>query len=103
MGFTCYQVKYGLSFNHTKSQWVDLGINTEACMTRPETCGVAGGAISVWINVIDCAPLDGIVSSYQGVGTTGIRIYCHYQNIRYETHILPIFPHKLEKCYKSSS
>ena len=23
-------------------------------MTPPETCGVAGGAFSVWMNIIDC-------------------------------------------------
>ena len=32
-------------------QWVDLGIRTEACVTRPDTCGAAGGAISKWLRV----------------------------------------------------
>ena len=40
------------TFNGTKKQWVDLGTHTEACMTPPETCGAAGGAISLWVNVL---------------------------------------------------
>ena len=50
-----YQVNCALSLNRSRSQWVDLGIHTEACMTRPQTCGAAGGAISVWINIADCS------------------------------------------------
>ena len=49
----CYQVNNALTLDQTRKQWVDLGIHTEACMTRPETCGAEGGAISVWVNVID--------------------------------------------------
>ena len=42
------QVNSALALDHTQRQWVDLGIHTEACMTRPDTCGSAGGAISLW-------------------------------------------------------
>ena len=31
--------------------WIDLGIQAGACMTQPENCGSAGGAVSLWINV----------------------------------------------------
>ena len=44
-------------------QWIDLGIDTDVCMTDPRTCGAAGGAISLWVKVIDCATSSGIVSS----------------------------------------
>ena len=47
-------MNFALTLDHTKKQWVDLGIHTEACMTRPETCGAAGGAISVWVKIRDC-------------------------------------------------
>ena len=41
--------------DHTKKQWVDLGIHTEACMTRPETCGAVAGAISLLVKLTgDC-------------------------------------------------
>ena len=48
------KVNGALNLDHTKSQWVDLGLHTDVCMTRPETCGAAGGAISLWVNVTYC-------------------------------------------------
>ena len=64
-----YQMNNAWTVDRTKNQWVDLGIHTEACMTRPETCGAAGGAISVWINLISCSH-GGIISSYSdGTGS----------------------------------
>ena len=85
--FIFYQVNNAWTLNHTNSQWVDLGIHTEACMTRPETCGAAGGAISLWLNVIDCSPGDGIISSYDYL-RTGLIVFCYSENIRYDTHVL---------------
>ena len=64
-------------------------------MTRPETCSAAGGAISVWVNVINCPGRGGIISSYGP--STGSVIYCYYHVTGYDTHVLPLFPHKLEK------
>ena len=65
-----------LTLDNTKNQWVDLGIHTEACMTQPETCGAAGGAISLWVNVMDCpTPVGGIISSNKQSKSTGLRIY----------------------------
>ena len=63
-------------------------------MTQPDTCGAAGGAISMWLNVIDCNNNAGIVSSTQlrGIGSL---IFCLNNNIQYDTHVLPIFTHKL--------
>ena len=87
MTWTCYQVNSGLTFNSTKSQWVDLWINTDVCMTRPETCGAAGGAISLWLQLIDCTGIDGIISSLTD-GFTGSLIYCSSSTIRYDTHVL---------------
>ena len=60
------------------------------------TCGSAGGAISMWINVIECR-IGRIVSSLQSSGTTGSEIYCANGYIGYETHIFTNIPHKLEK------
>ena len=69
-----------------KSQWVDLGIHTDVCMTLPDTFGIAGGAISLWVKVTDCPLCGGIVSSDQ-LGTTGLKIYCISSNIRYDIHV----------------
>ena len=46
-----FQVKSAISLDRTRKQWVDLGVLKEACITRPETCGAAGGAITLWIRV----------------------------------------------------
>ena len=51
-------------------------------MTWPETCGAAGGAISLWVNVIECPGLTGIVSSY--AGKTSSLVVCAYDQIRYD-------------------
>ena len=80
-----FEVNSAVSLDRTKSQWIDLGIHTEACMTRPETCGAAGGAISLWVNVTDCPDLAGIVSSL-GPGTGSV-IFGYEEDIRYKTHI----------------
>ena len=48
-------------------------------MTRPETCDAAGGAISLWVNIIDCPGYVGIISSYGpavSISITGTLIQC---------------------------
>ena len=69
-----------LTLNHTRSQWVDLGIHTDVCMTRM-TCGAAGGAISLWVKVIECSGRCGIISS------SGTSIRLTSQNFMYVTPI----------------
>ena len=71
-----YQVNCAWFVNHTRSQSIDLGIHTEACMTRPETCGAAGGAISVWVNVIECVSDRGGIVSSRSSSSSGSIIYC---------------------------
>ena len=92
---TCFQVNSALTLDHTKSQWVDLGFHTEACMTRPETCGAAGAAMSLWVNIIDCPPISSII--YSDGSSTGSRIDCRSSEIRYGCHLLPIFSHNSNK------
>ena len=62
---TLIQMNLAWTLNGKKNQWVDLGIYTEACMTRPDTCGAAGGAITLWVNILD-----------QGSGYNGIMSSC---------------------------
>ena len=45
-----------------RKQWLDLGIQTEACLTQLDTCGSTGGALSMWIKLGS--------SSYTGIITT---------------------------------
>ena len=65
-----------------QSQWVDLGIHTEACITQPETC-TAGGTISMWVNIEeDATSVFGIVSSWSDhTKRTGIVIVGDGDNI----------------------
>ena len=97
MSFICYQVNSAWSFNHTNNQWVDLGIHTEACMAQSDTCGEAGGAISLWVNVIDCPSHGGGIVSSRQYRTTGSVIYCTSSNIVYETDVSPNISHNFLK------
>ena len=72
-----------LSLNHTRSQWVNLGIHTEACMTRPHTCGTAGGPVSLWMRVTYCPDFGGIVSSLSMDVKTGFSTRCTSSGIGY--------------------
>ena len=56
-----------------------FGIHTEPCMTKPETCGASGGAVSLWMKVVDCPGSGGIVSS-ERMGSAGFRLFCFYEN-----------------------
>ena len=44
-------------------QWIDLGTHTEACMTRLDTCGVAGGAVSLWLKESRCTDMNGMITA----------------------------------------
>ena len=44
-------------------------------MTNPETCGAAGGAISMWVKVFDCESYGSIISTLRYL-TCGASIYC---------------------------
>ena len=56
-------------------QWIDLGTHTEACMTRPDTSGVAGGAVSLWLKESRCTDVNGMITA-RTVNGTGFNIYC---------------------------
>ena len=71
-----------LTLDRTKGQWVDLGIHAHVSMTRPETCGTAGGAISLWMKVIDCPTFAGVVSS-EAWGSARSMLSCTRASVRY--------------------
>ena len=47
-------------------------------MTRPETCGVAGGAFSVWMNIIDCQNgiIEGLITTIPKHRFSGFHVQC---------------------------
>ena len=72
--------------NKSKSQWIDLGFHPEVCLTQRYGCGVAGGAVSLWLRLIE---VGGILTtrSDQSGGfrfATGLNIFwSHPDRIRY--------------------
>ena len=74
------QINDAISLNHTRSQWVDLGILTEACITRPETCGALGGAVAFWMRIdynVEEGEYRGIISSADSDEDQKFIIYCY--------------------------
>ena len=57
------QINLAVAIDYTADQWIDLGTHTYGCMIQPETCGAAGGAISVWLKVIACPRTARILTS----------------------------------------
>ena len=87
--FTARSDLYGPQY-----QWVDLGTQPGVCMIRPLTCSAAGGAISVWVNVMFCGIIahGGIISSYS-LAAEGLVIYCdtnrYPSSLAYDFCLLP--------------
>ena len=44
-------------------------------MTQPDTCGTAGGAVSLWLRENGCTDVSGMFTSRTSTGT-GFNIYC---------------------------
>ena len=51
-------------------------------MTQPETCGAAGGAISMWMKVHECPNNAGIMTTRENADSTGFSIYCKNDKIQ---------------------
>ena len=57
-------------------QWFDLGIHTDACMTTM-TCGAAGGAVSLWVNLYEsCGQSNGVITTWEGGFVSGFSVEC---------------------------
>ena len=54
-------------------------------MTDPRTCGAAGGAISLWVKIIECTHICGIMTSSRTGGWPGTSIRLSSQNFMYVT------------------
>ena len=54
-------------------------------MTRPETCGAAGGAISLWLKLFDTSSPGGLISSWasESSGSTGSMMNLLSDNLQY--------------------
>ena len=72
---TNFQVNSAISTNFSGRHWVNLGVHMEVCMTHPESCGAAGGAISLWFRVVACGHTTSIVATVSN-STAGYHILC---------------------------
>ena len=59
------------------SDWVDLGNLSTACITRPETCGPEGAAVSLWFKLTYCNTESCLITSRRSL-STGFGICCSY-------------------------
>ena len=58
------QVNKAVRTNLTEKQWVNMGtISPLACFVIPKMCGSAGGALSVWMKILECQKETGIITS----------------------------------------
>ena len=82
---TIFQIYSAVNLDRNHQQWINLGNHPEVCLTNPETCGPAGGALSMWLSV-DCTEEfeSGIIAS-QGdyTMTRGFYIICFEGRILY--------------------
>ena len=76
--FQYFQVNKALALDSREKQWVDLGVQTQACLVIPGACGPEGAAVAFWMYLRNCAYDGGIMSSTFAWPTkkTGFRIYC---------------------------
>ena len=58
-----YQINSAVSLDRSQQQWIDLGYHTEVCLSQPEFCGAAGGAVSMWLKIIDYYEIGGILET----------------------------------------
>ena len=70
------QVNNAVGTDVTHEQWIDLGVHTEACLTRPDTSGTAGCAISMWVRVTSCTGANYIITSRSFRNSSGFTFSC---------------------------
>ena len=68
--------------DRTRSQWLDLGNQSRACITIPEPCGAHGGTVSAWVKRDGNHAEGGVISSMTQVQTS-FTIVLHNNNLRY--------------------
>ena len=76
--------------DRTMSQWLDLGNQSQACITIPESCGTQGGTVSAWVKRDGNLAEGRVISSMTQVQTS-FTIVSHNNNLRYavDHNVLP--------------
>ena len=73
-----FQFSSAVGTDRFHNQWIDLGYHSDVCLTHRYGCGEAGGALSMWLRLIDCPARGGIITTRAGrnVNPTGFNIFC---------------------------
>ena len=79
--FLSIQKGKGLSFRTTQNRWIDLGIQTNACMNVPDTC-TDGGGVALWYKGTQYGGDRGIFSSRTNYAVTSSMFLGHLTIIR---------------------
>ena len=81
--FSSFKINKAVVPDSKLNQWVDLGDLSEACITRPDTCGPEGTAVAVWVKIHSCPNGHGFLSSlHSNNQKTGFNFWCFGGNIR---------------------
>ena len=57
-----FKVNKAVKTKRSEKQWMELGnISTLACFVIPNSCGSAGGALSVWMKIEECSDEQGVI------------------------------------------
>ena len=76
-----FQINTVVKTNRDLQQWLNLGDQSQACITIPESCGNQGGTVSAWVKRGDCISQGGIISSLIQPQTS-FSIYCDDSELR---------------------
>ena len=72
-----FQVGKAVRTDRAYYQYVSLGnLSEHACLVAPDACGAAGGAISIWLRIIDCPTYSGIITSTPHGYAAGFLLFC---------------------------
>ena len=64
-------------------QWLDLGDQSKACITIPESCGAQGETVSSWVKLAESNTDGAMISSMKQDGTS-FSFFYHYGETLYD-------------------
>ena len=72
-----FQLNKAVRTDLSKKQWLNMvNISALACFVIPQSCGSAGGALSVWMKIEECPDETGVVSSLISEFSEGFLMAC---------------------------
>ena len=69
--------------DRTMQQYLELGNQSQVCITIPDSCGTQGGTVSVWVKPLDCDADGGGIVTSQSQYQSSFIIACNPTELRY--------------------